>query len=182
MLENDEDEVRKQFNESIHDDFPDGIQPEFVRFIGLDDPSVDLEALVKISGNIGTATGKRVFLPGFFFEVRSKHPFVAQATRITPIDVHFARMSQDVVTYNFPAGFTVESAPQSSDFSWPQHSYLKIVSQPSANKVTIGRVLAYNYAILEPKEYTGLHDFYQKIASADQQQLVLTRSAPAQGN
>jgi hypothetical protein len=31
-------------------------------------------------------------------------------------------------------------------------------------------------------EYGTLHDFYQKVASADQQQITLAKGAPAQGN
>jgi hypothetical protein len=44
------------------------------------------------------------------------------------------------------------------------------------------RTLVYNFALLEPKEYSDLHSFYQKVATADQQPLVLTRSQAAKGN
>jgi hypothetical protein len=44
------------------------------------------------------------------------------------------------------------------------------------------RTFARGFAILDPKEYKDLHDFYQKLATADQQQLVLTRATPAKGN
>jgi len=43
-------------------------------------------------------------------------------------------------------------------------------------------VLAYNFVILDSKNYSDLHDFYQKVAAADQQQLVLTRTPIAHGN
>jgi hypothetical protein len=35
---------------------------------------------------------------------------------------------------------------------------------------------------LPSKDYGDLHDFYQKVATADQQQLVLTRAQVAKGN
>jgi len=45
------------------------------------------------------------------------------------------------------------------------------------------RSFAHNYAILDSKDYTDLHDYFQKIALADQQQLVLTRTpATPKGN
>ena len=47
--------------------------------------------------------------------------------------------------------------------------------------VTVDRTMAYNFTILDAKEYSDLHDFYQKVATADQQPLVLTR-ATAKGN
>jgi len=42
--------------------------------------------------------------------------------------------------------------------------------------------MAYNFTVLSPKEYPSLHDFFQKVATADQQQLVLVRAAQAKGN
>jgi hypothetical protein len=181
-LENDQDEVKKQFNESVQSDFPDGVQGDFDHFLALDDYEVNLIGVVKVSGNMGTATGKHFFLPGLFFESRSQHPFVAQDKRTTPVDVHYAKMEQDDVTYHLPEGFTAESTPQAATTAWPNHAMLKIGSQTSANSVSVSRLLAYNYTFLDPKDYPALHDFYQKVATADQQQLVLTRALVAKGN
>jgi hypothetical protein len=181
-LQNDTDEVKKQFNESIRGDMPDGAEVDFDHFLALDDYESNLMAIVKVSGNIATATGKHFFLPGLFFESHAKHPFVAQDKRTVPIDVHYASMLQDEVVYHLPAGFAVESAPQAASLSWPNHAMLKIASTTKTSDVTVNRTFAHNYAILDSKEYTDLHDFYQKIATADQQQLVLTRAAAPAGN
>jgi len=181
-LQNDADEVKKQFNESIRGELPDGVEAEFDHFIALDDYNVNLLGIVNVSGNIGTATGKHVFLPGLFFESHANHPFVAQDKRDVPIDVHFASIDQEEVVYHLPAGFAVESLPQATTLSWPNHAVVKISSASKDNNVTIVRNFAHNYAILDPKEYTDLHDYYQKIATADQQQLVLTRAAAPAGN
>jgi len=43
------------------------------------------------------------------------------------------------------------------------------------------RTLAYNFTLLDSKDYPDLHDFYQKVATADQQQLVLTALRIAKG-
>jgi hypothetical protein len=45
-------------------------------------------------------------------------------------------------------------------------------------QVTIARQLSRAFTIAKPEEYQDLRSFYQKIAAADQQQLVLT-TAPA---
>jgi len=180
-LENDQDEVKKQFNESMQDAFPEGIQADFDHFLALDDSNVNLIGVVSVSGNIGTATGKRFFLPGLFFEARGKHPFVAQDKRDTPVDVHYPKLEQDDVTYHLPTGFQVESVPQTANNTWPDHALLKIAAKATSDGVTINRTLAYNFTMLDPKEYSNLHDFYQKVAAADQQQLVLTRTATATG-
>jgi hypothetical protein len=181
-LQNDTDEVKKQFNESIRGDMPDGVEVDFDHFLALEDYESNLMGVVKVSGKIATATGKHVFLPGLFFESHAKHPFVAQDKRSVPIDVHFASMLQDEVVYHLPTGFTVESAPQPSSLSWPNHAMLKISSSTKDNDITVVRTFAHSYAILDPKEYTDLHDYYQKIATADQQQLVLTRAPAPAGN
>jgi hypothetical protein len=121
-------------------------------------------------------------VPGLFFESRARHPFVAQDKRTIPVDVRYARLEQDDVTYHLPPGFAVESVPQLNDLSWPSHAMLKIKANPSSDTVNVTRTLVYNYTLLDPKSYADLHDFYQKVATADQQQLVLTRSAVAKGN
>jgi hypothetical protein len=59
---------------------------------------------------------------------------------------------------------------------------VKIAAKPAADGVVVERTLAYNFTILAPADYAQLHDFYQKVATADQQQLVLTRTATATGN
>jgi hypothetical protein len=59
---------------------------------------------------------------------------------------------------------------------------LNIQSSSKDSSVTVDRTLVYNYTLLDPKDYPSLHDFYQKVATADQQQLVLTRVPVAKGN
>jgi len=91
-------------------------------------------------------------------------------------------MVTDQVSYHLPAGLMVENSPQTSNASWPDHALLKIGSVVNSEKVEVDRVLAYNFTVLPPAEYSNLHDFYQKVATADQQQLVLTSSPSAKGN
>jgi hypothetical protein len=181
-IENDPDELKKRFNELLHNELPEGVQGEFDHFVGIDDPNVNFGGIAKITGNLGTTTGKRTFLPAMFFESNSKHPFVAQDQRTTPIDVHFARMEQDDVTYHFPPGYSVESAPQTADLTWPEHAVLRVITNSQPGSVQIKRYLGHNYTLLEPKEYADLHGFFQKVATADQQQLVLITSPPTKGN
>ena len=181
-LENDPEEIKKRFNAYIRNEVPDGVNTEFQRFTGLDDPNRDLTATFTIEGNLGTATAKRAFLPGMFFESRASHPFVEQDKRVTPVDVHYAKMDVDDVVYRLPAGFTVESSPQTADLSWPNNAMLRIVTTAKDGSVEVKRILAHNYTILGPKDYNDLRDFYLKVAAADQQQLVLTRAPAAKGN
>jgi hypothetical protein len=181
-LKNDEGEVKKQFKESMGEYIPDGVEADFDHFLGLNDLDVNLIAIVQIKGSVGTSTGKRTFMPGQFFESRGMLPFVSQDKRTTPVDVMYPKTETDQVTYNLPAGMNVESAPQASDASWPEHAVFKVKSESNANSVTVARTLVYNFTVLNPTDYTLLHDFYQKVATADQQQLVLAHATLAKGN
>jgi hypothetical protein len=181
-LENDQEEIKKRFAEAVQEDIPAGVHADFDHFLGLDNYNVNLIGVLKVTGNIGAATGKHFFLPGSFFQARAKHPFVAQDKRETPIDVRYPRVQQDDVTYNLPPGYTVESAPQAADASWTGFAILKASFNSTPDGVHLVRTLAYNFTLLAPSDYSSLRDFYQKVATADQQQLVLTRASAAKGN
>lgn len=176
---NDDAELKKLFTEWMKEQVPEGVQVEFDHFLGLNEYESKLLAFVKVSGTVGTTTGKRFFLPGEFFEVKAKHPFVAQQKRIVPVDVHYGRTEQDDVTYRLPDGYVVESGPASSPINWQDHAVLKIVTRSAERQIGVVRDLAYNYTILGPAEYDALRGFYRKVAEADQQPLVLTRAGVA---
>jgi transglutaminase-like putative cysteine protease len=178
-IENDPEELKKRFNESLRHQIPDGVEAELDHFLALDDFHAQLMAVVKVTGNIGTATGKRVFLPGVFFESSATHPFVAQEKRIAPVDMSYADVVRDEVVYHLPEGFTVESTPAVTEIPWPNHAAFQLKSNVKNNTVTVSRIIAKNFTVLSPEEYKDVHDFYQKVAAADQQQLVLTVASPA---
>jgi hypothetical protein len=163
----------------MRDSLPEGVNADFDHFISLDDYNVNLMAVVNISGTIGAATGKHVFLPGLFFESRASHPFVALDKRTVPVDVHYAKMEQDDVTYHLPPGYAIESTLPPIHIVWPDHAMLRTSSTIMDGIVKVRRTFVRNFTMLDLKEYNDLHDFYQKVAAADQAQLVLTKSTPA---
>jgi hypothetical protein len=52
----------------------------------------------------------------------------------------------------------------------------------SGSDVTATHTLSRAFSFLGADEYAPLRDFYQKVAAADQQQLVLTAAPAAKGN
>jgi len=181
-LENDEDEVKKQFDTWIGTMVPDGVEAHVDHFISLDDADSNLAAVIKAQGTAGTATSKRVLIPGLFFETRGSHPFVDQDKRLTPVDMHYGEMLSDDVTYNLPPGLVVESVPQPSKVPWEGKAVMVIKSKTDPGEVTITRTLARSFTFASTEDYQNLRDFYQKVATADQQQLVLTASTAGKGN
>ncbi len=181
-LKNDQNELKKKFEDSLNDDLPEGVTATFDHFLGLDDPERILIAVVNLSGSLGTPAGKRLILPGLIFESRAKHPFVAQDKRTIPIDVHFPNMESDDVAYHLPPGYSVESSPHTADVTWQGYALLRINSASKEGTLEVARVFARNFTLLGPETYNNLHDFYLKLAAADQQQIVLTRAASTKGN
>lgn len=176
-ISNDEDEVKKQFNEYLKAILPDGVQGDFDHFLALEDYHAQLMGIAKISGNLGTVTGKRVFLPGEFFASRAKHPFVAEEKREMPVDMEHPETVVDDVTYRLPDGFAVESAPPVAKIPWSGYAALGTKSTVDKSTVVLSRTFIRGFSMVAAKDYPALRDFYQKVAAADQQQLVLQQAA-----
>jgi hypothetical protein len=181
-LESDMDEVKKQFDRDLESQIPDGVEAHVDHFLGIEDSGVNLIAVVNLHGTLGTATAKRILLPGFFLETRGGHPFVNQEKRQVAVDMHYGDVQVEQIVYHLPNGFTVEGAPQDSRISWKDHAIYVSKSASTPNQITIARQLARAFAQAKPEEYQDLRGFYQKVAAADQSQLVLTRTSAAKGN
>jgi hypothetical protein len=181
-LTNDPEEVKRQFGESLHELLPQGVAGELASMQGLDISTGYLSATVKVTGQLGTATGKRLMLPGFFFSTGAHAQFVAEEKRTAAVDLHFAEQIIDDTIYHLPTGFTVESSPKPVQLPWPDHAAMVVKTAPGAGVIDIKHIFARAFVILDPKEYSALRDYYQKVAANDQQQLVLTSAAGATGN
>jgi hypothetical protein len=180
-LENDEADVKKQFDDELAAVAPEGVVAHVDHFAAMDDPSAALIAVVNVSGTLGTPTAKRLLLPGFFFETRSHVPFVNEEKRLTPVDMHYGERVTDQITYRLPEGMTVEGAPQDANFSWPNHALFVAKSLTQPGQITIAQTLTRAFTVAKPEEYQDLRSFYQKVAAADQEQVVLTATM-AKGN
>jgi hypothetical protein len=178
-LEYDIVEVKKKFDEWLAQLVPDGIEAHIDHFTGLDDPDSDLSAAITVKGTLGAATSKRLLLPALFFSGRGSHPFVQEDKRITPIDMHYPEQITDSVTYLLPAGFQFEDLPKPTKVSWPGRGELNIDFKSDPGKITVVRQFTRAFTLFKEDEYPALHDFYQKVAAADQQQLALTRTPAA---
>ena len=176
-LTSDLEEVKKQLNESLHNQLPQGITGEVDKIQGLETAEGYLSISVKVSGQIGSSTGKRLMLPGFFFSTGAHTQFVAEEKRTAAVDLHYADQVIDDAVYHLPAGFTVESAPTPALLPWEGHAALAVKSIPGAGTIDIRHTFARGFVLLDPTEYPALRDYYQKVATSDQQQLVLVKAA-----
>jgi len=110
------------------------------------------------------------------------HPFVDQEKRLEPVDMHYADQVTDQIVYHLPANLAVEGAPQDAKIPWNKSAVLVTKTVPATGQVTIARQFARGFTTVKAEDYQDLRSFYQKVASADQQQLVLTSSTASKGN
>jgi hypothetical protein len=180
-LTSDPEEVRKQLNESLRNLLPQGITEEVDKIQGLETAEGFVSVSAKVTGQMGSSTGKRLLLPGFFFSTGAHPQFVAEEKREAAVDLHFAEQVIDDAVYHLPVGITVESAPTPAQLTWPEHATLVVKTAPGAGSIEIKHIFARGFVLLEAKEYPALRDYYQKIAASDQQQLVLVKAQGAAG-
>jgi hypothetical protein len=173
-LEVDSVELKKRFDHDLGEIVPQGTEAHVDHFLGLDDSNSLLMAVVKVTGTLGTATSKRLILPGFFFETRDPEPFVNEETRLEPIDMHFAAQVTEQLTYDLPAGAAVEGAPADAKVAWADRAIYIVKTKSDGGALTVARVLARAFDVAKPSDYQDLRGFYQKVAAGDQGQLVFS--------
>ena len=86
------------------------------------------------------------------------------------------------MTYDLPAGASVEGAPPDAKVSWESHAVYIVKSKSENGQITVARVIARAFDLARPLDYQDLRDFYQKVAAADQGQLVFTVVAGQKGH
>jgi len=181
-LVEDSSELAKDFSEYIAASLPDGVKGKFEGFEGLAEYESDLTAKVTLSGVLGSQTGKRLILPALFFEAKGKHPFVEEDAREVPVDLHYATMEQDEVTYLLPAGMSLDTLPTDPAVDWAAGIALTIQATPARGSVTVKRTFVRATSMLDPSMYNTLRYIYQRISSADQQEMVLSRGGEVSAN
>jgi hypothetical protein len=179
-LRNDDSELKKRFDrDELEGAVPEGVEAHVDHFLSVDQPDQNLIAMVKVTGSLGTATSKRILLPGLFFETHGHVPFVTEEKRLEPVDMEYGDRVTDDVTYHLPPGAAVEGAPQDASVSWQGHAMFILKSKAGPNQIEIANSLARAFTIAKPEEYQDLRGFYQKVAAVEQAQLVLSM-APAE--
>lgn len=176
----DEDTLKRDFDRWLTTQVPPGVEAHLTHFTKLDDLTGDLGAYATVSGTPGTGTSKRLLLPASFFAHSEDQGFVAQPDRKLPVDMHYAATYKDGVLIHLPPGFALEGAPPAVSLPWTGHAVYQMKSTPNGNDLTLTRTLARAFTLLQPDEYSPMREFYQKVAVADQQQIVLTNTSAAQ--
>ena len=175
-LETDDTEVKKDFDNELQRNVPPGVQVKTKAFVNLTDPSTQLMAVVDVSGSMGTATTKRVFLPTFFFEAGTR-PLFAHDHRENPVDLRYPYLAEDTVTITLPNQDKVEASPQNAKFALSREAYCATEVKVAGTEISVHRVLGVARTLYMTGEYPALKTFMDKVNANDQQTAVLDRGS-----
>lgn len=173
-IRTDANNVKQQMERMISSEVPNGVEAHIDHIANLDDADKQLVAVVPVTGMLADHAGGHLVLPRLFFETKETDPFPSDPNRVLPVDMHYPAQEQEQITYNLPPGYALEGAPQDASLRFEENAAYQLRSKTEGSTITTGRVLARGFTLLEPTEYGKLRDFYDKVATTDRQQLVLT--------
>lgn len=177
-LSTDEAEIKKEFEEGLQSEVPAGIEVKTDHVLSLAEYDKVLMAVLNVSGSMGTATSKRVFMPTMFFEAGSKPLFVHEK-RTVPVDLDYPYQMQDTVTIHLPKAFAVESTPKDAQIPLPKNALYQAAFKQQPDTLKASRLFILANPLFTVDEYASLKDFFQKVNAKDQEQAVLQPAASA---
>jgi hypothetical protein len=175
---NDEEELRQELEQTVQREMPAGLEVKADHFLGLTDWQTNFQCIFKVSGSMGTATAKRVFLPAMLFAGTEQALFTLDK-RETPVDLRYAYAMKDIVTIKLPPALQVESLPKDDEVVFPQMALYKAKFGKVGNTITSERTMVLGNPIYRMEEYPQLKDFYQKVNAKDKETEVLGFSQSA---
>ena len=175
-LRDDEMEVRKRLTETLEKMLPESLKVEVTAVSNLTAYEQPLKVTATVTGTLGESTGKRRLLPADLFVTRGTTPF-AEQMRELPVDFYYPETVQDAVRMMLPAGTTIEAAPDAAKLELPNRMVFDLGVTASATSFTTRRHMVRGVAYVPAAEYAGLRDFYSKVVTADQGNVVLKAAA-----
>ena len=166
-----QDAVKTAVDQLLASSAPAGVSAKVDHIAYLDDMNRQLLAVVNVSGSLA-APGGRVELPRAFFGSKEANPFPPEA-RVTPVDVRYPAQEQEQITYALAPGLTLAEKPQDDVAKYEPNAAYQSKTKADGSTVVSSRVLVRGFTILDPKDYSGLSDFYQKVIGYDRQRIVL---------
>jgi hypothetical protein len=127
-----------------------------------------------------SAAGHRSLLTVGLFSGTEKHVF-DHAERMYPIYYHYPYEDKDDLTIELPPNWQVSGLPKPQVIDDKLCAY-RADAESGNNSVHLSRQFTVNMLMLDSKYYGGLRNFYQRVRTEDEQQIVLSRGAAAAQN
>jgi hypothetical protein len=179
-LSSDEAELRKQVEETLRNLLPKGTDVSFEKFDNLQDYEKPLVAHFSVKGPLATVTAKHVVLPSQIFQVNEQQLFPS-AERNNDVYFHFPERIADGVRLKLPANWKLDAAPEATNFQFEDISLYKASVQLAGNSLVLRRDYVEDSVLVPRKLYPQMRDFYAKLATKDQEPVLLQVSQAGNG-
>lgn len=133
-------------------------------------PTLGAEYNIKVPG-WSAAAGRRQLIPVGLFSASEKHMF-EHAERVFPVYFHFPFSTRDDITLELPPSLQVSSLPPPQEAGGNVVHYT--LAADNKNGLHWTRLLSVDILQMQTKYYPALQDFYQKVRTGDEQQIVLS--------
>jgi hypothetical protein len=131
---------------------------------------------VELTDNTETIGDKILFNP-LLFEKIEKNRYTLE-NRKYPVDYNYPISETYIFYYSLPAGYQVESLPQSVSMKLPDNSISVIYNaSKSGNIIKVEYHRDIRKILFLPEEYAGLKDFYDQLVKKHAEQIILKKSA-----
>jgi hypothetical protein len=182
-LTSDPETVERDMKERVEHMLPGGMEVKVVSIGKLEDYEEPLTAKLEVHGPIGSATGKRLIIPGDLFETNS-HAIFSSEKRELPVDLSYRYTAHDALRISFPQNFQIESSPTGGAFTIPKMAVYNFKSTADSTSITVWRDLYMGEVLFMQREYPMLRTFYSQFEAKDQEPIILkvATAAPVSGN
>jgi hypothetical protein len=171
-------DTKQRFEDSLRSMLPGGISLHLIRIDNLTDGEKPLVAIFAVNGPVGTVTGHRLLLSEDMLRGDERERF-ASPTRRNGIYFEYPYATTDYVQLQLDPGVKVESLPQ------PQKALVlgafsySVTASSKGDVVTATRTVALGAMLVPVQDYAKIRSFFGDLRSADQNQLLFTRTPVA---
>ena len=175
-LREDEQGLKENLTRTLERQLPSGMEARVSSVENLQAYDKPLIVRYEVKGPAASAAGTRLALPADLFEA-SRRPRLPDAKRELAVDMEFPSVDQDAVRIKYADGLKVESEPTAEKAALGDVGLYDTHTKAGPNSITLYRNLVNGQAIYPVGRYAELRTFYNKVETADQEMLVLTRIA-----
>lgn len=172
-VDSDDAARRKALEDEVKEWFPAGAVLKLTSVQGHDtiDPSVTATFAVSLP-NLVSSAGSKTVVPVSIFRTQAKNPF-APTTRKHPIYFPYPNTEEDEVKLTIPAELKIATIPAPSELKGGALNY-RSETKRQEGVITFKRSSSIGVTMIETKYYDAIRNYYNAMASADEQPLVLT--------
>lgn len=175
-LRGDEESLKHDLQTSLEEMLPRTLEVKVDSISDLDNYEKPLEVSYKVTGTIGTPTGKRLVVPADLFLTEEKASFPHEKREIA-VYFYYPRMVQDALRVNFLNSMVVEATPTAAKYDLPKMGAYTMQVTSTPTSFTTRRNYLFNDILVLPPEYPQLRSFYSQFQSNDHQSVVLKADA-----